>query len=429
MALKTRKPTGAVPWPLILVEGGEKSGKTYTSALLALSSKVGPMYWIDLGEGSADEYGAIPGVTYEIVEHNGTFGSIYQAVTDVRQVAQRAADEKQKPVVLLLDGMNAEWSLLKGWANDRARSTDWNQKKLARNPDAEIDVSQNFWNDANARHQKLMTQLMTFPGIVVMTCRGKEVAAVDENGRPIEKKKDYRVEGQKGLGYDSSCWIRLYRDKPGIIVGARSVHAGIRPGKDEPKRLDPDWSLEWVIFDWLRCDPATARVRDLTELVPDLTPEKIRDEALDPKTSFARIKELYAYANDHFPGVVMTSGTGDEETLLRILKGAGDDRLVADGKRPPLQARQPEAATPAPAAVRPARQAEAADVGEAYEPDPADPWLQRIQDIATTGEHEVVKAEFMAEFGDKPMADPRIRALAAALDAKEAGFTEEAEAA
>lgn len=344
MTLKTRRPTGVVPWPLILIEGPEKAGKTYTSALLARSDKVGQMYWVDLGEGAADEYGAIPGVDYLIAEHDGTFGSIYQAVEDVRAEAQKAADAGARPVVLLLDGMNAEWDLLKDWAAARARSSRFNKAKLEKDPNAEIDISQNYWNDTNARHHQLMRLLMTFPGIVVMTSRGKDIAAVDGNGRPIEGKKDYRVEGQKNLGFDSSCWIRLYRDKPAIIVGARSVHLGIRAGKDEPRRLDRDWTLESVIFDVLKCDPVAAHVRDYVELVPDLTPEQVRDEALKPVTDFKRIKELYAYTNDNFPGVTLISETGDEELLLHILKRAGDERLIADGKRSP-QTRQPEAAS------------------------------------------------------------------------------------
>ncbi|MEU9097085.1 hypothetical protein [Streptomyces sp. NPDC048361] len=30
--LKTRKPTGIVPWPLLLIEGEEGAGKTYSAA-------------------------------------------------------------------------------------------------------------------------------------------------------------------------------------------------------------------------------------------------------------------------------------------------------------------------------------------------------------------------------------------------------------
>lgn len=354
MALKdrTRRPTGAVPWPLLLVEGPEKTGKTFRSILLTKSERVGQGYWIDLGEGSADEYGAIEGVNYEIVQHDGSWHDIYQAVRDVYEEAQRAAAAKEKPVVLLIDGMNAEWDLHKNWASNRARSTETNRKKLERDPNAEIKIPQNCWNDANARHRQLMWMLMRFPGIAIMTARGKVVSAVDDHGRPIEGKKDYRVEGQKELGYDASCWIRLYRDEPAVIVGARSVHLGIRPGEDDPYRLGRNWTLEQVVFDLLKCDPETARVRDFVELVPDMTPEQVLAEAKDPETTFARIHELWILTNQAFGGVTFTEGE-TEERLLDILTRLGNARRAAEKQG---QAQQPKAARAAakPAALSPA---------------------------------------------------------------------------
>lgn len=53
MALRTRRPTGRVSHPLLLIEGAEKSGKTWACAQFSASDKIGTTYWIDLGEGSA----------------------------------------------------------------------------------------------------------------------------------------------------------------------------------------------------------------------------------------------------------------------------------------------------------------------------------------------------------------------------------------
>ncbi|WP_203832995.1 hypothetical protein, partial [Actinoplanes lobatus] len=271
-ALKTRKPTGRVPWPLILIEGGEKSGKSWACAQFSTSSRIGQMYWIDLGEGSADEYGAIPGANYLVVEHDGTWASILGAVTAVRDEAQHAADAGQPPVVLTIDSMTAEWDLHKDWASDKARqrhnakAQKYGKARLA--ADEEPTISMDLWNEANARHRKLMTILMTFPGIVLITARGKDVAALDDNGKPIERKREYRVEGHKTLGFDVSCWIRLDRSEPGLVVGLRSVHTGIRPGYDDPFKLAADWSIEGIVFDALKCDPGTAHVRDLVETQP-----------------------------------------------------------------------------------------------------------------------------------------------------------------
>ena len=264
MTLKTRQPSGRVPWPFILVEGPEKSGKSWAAAELSASNRIGQTYWIDLGEGAADEYGAIPGARYLVVEHDHTFTALLAAVQDVKAEAQKAAEKGEPPVVLVVDSMTAEWDLLKDWAASRAKGSQTNQRRLRQDPNAEVSVPMNLWNDATAKHRKLMTTLLTFPGIVVVTARGKEVAAMDSNGRPVEGSKEYKVEGHKTLAFDASVWVRMSRSTAPMIVGARSVHAGIRPGVDEPKTAK-DFTLEWLVFDVLRCDPTQAHVRDLPD--------------------------------------------------------------------------------------------------------------------------------------------------------------------
>lgn len=330
MTLRTRKPTGAVPWPLILVEGGEKAGKSWACAVLSTSDKVGPTYWLDLGEGSGDEYGAVPGARYEIVIHDGTFASIYSAVEDIHALAQKAQDVGDKPVVLVIDSMTSEWDWLKDWATERAKGSKSNKAKLARDPHAEIVVSSNYWNDANTRHRKLMKLLMTFPGIAVVTARGKQVAAIGENGQPIEGKKEYRVEGQKTLAFDASCWVRVSRDEPATVVGARSVHTGIRPGRDEPQTLPDDWTIEWLVFEALKCDPATAHTRDLVEPKQERTPEQIRDEAVSTTTGFERLGELFAEAkNLAYESVIVPNERDQEELLSDLIKRLGLARKAA----------------------------------------------------------------------------------------------------
>lgn len=275
--LTTRTPTGRVPWPLILIEGAELAGKSWSCAELSASDRVGQSYWIDIGEGAADEYGAVPGARYEVVEHDGTFGQILAAVEAIKAEAQKAADAGKPPFVLVIDSMTAEWEMLKGIADAKAR------QRLARKgktiaADAEPQISMDLWNEANSRHRKLMTNLMTFPGIVVMTARGKEVAALDSNGRPIEGSKEYKVEGQKNLAFDATVWIRVSRDHPPMVVGARSVHAGIRPGVDRPHPA-PGLTLEKVVFDVLKCDPAETTVRELAPM-QTTEPESPRFTAL-----------------------------------------------------------------------------------------------------------------------------------------------------
>ncbi|MDP9799373.1 hypothetical protein J2S43_007885 [Catenuloplanes nepalensis] len=330
--IRSRKPTGAVPWPLILIEGAEKAGKSWAAAELSASGRVGQTYWIDLSEGGADEYGAVPGARYEVIEHNGTWADFTGQVLAVRAEAARAAAAGEPPVVLVIDSMTAEWELLKGMADAKARARLARKgKQLA--ADEEPKITTDLWNEVNSKHRKLMTSLMTFPGIVVMTARGKEVASLDAAGRPIEGSKEYKVEGQKGLPFDASVWLRVSREHPPLVIGARSVHAGVRPGVDRP-RPAPDLTLERVVFDILRCDPRTAHVRDLVELStaaeepaaearPAPDPNALRDWALRPGRPAEEIAKYHGRLVSEHPAVaehLVPNERGEREQLGALLE-------------------------------------------------------------------------------------------------------------
>jgi hypothetical protein len=265
--LKTRKPSGRVPWPCILLEGEEKAGKSWALAQFSSSDRIGALYWIDLNEGAGDEYGAIPGAKYQLIEHDGSYAAVLSAVQAVKAEARRAADAGQPPVVLAIDTGSAIWDGLKDWASDRAAKSARNRELLKRDPNAEVTISQNLWNDAGSRWRKLQTELLTFPGIVVVTARGKEVTEVDANGRPIEGQKTWSVQTHREFPYAASVWMRLRRGRRPLIVGARSVHVGIKPNSDPAREVTDQAAtgrlLEWLVFDALKCDPGTAHVRDL----------------------------------------------------------------------------------------------------------------------------------------------------------------------
>lgn len=271
MTLRTRKPSGAVPWPCLLIEGGEGAGKSFLAAQLTASQRVGKSYWLEIGsEGTADEYGAIPGVRYELIVHDGTWTDITGQIAEVKTEAQNAADAGEPPTVLVIDTMTAEWEMLGDWADNRARARE-NRKRARSNQalvadDSAVTVGMDLWNDAKSRHRRLMSHLLMFPGIVVLLARAGEVAKV-ENGRPVENQRDYKVRGEKDLAFDATAWVRLDRSAPPRIVKLRSVHSGVRPGRDKPKEVK-DLSLDWLVFDYMKCDPRTARVRDLVHLKP-----------------------------------------------------------------------------------------------------------------------------------------------------------------
>lgn len=317
--MKTRPPTGAVPWPLVLVEGSEKSGKSWAAAELSASDKVGRTLWLDWSEGAADEYGAIPGARYEVIEHDGTWLDILGQVKAAKEAAQAAVDAGDKPVVLVVDSMTAEWDQLKEWVDGKARRRDANRKKLERDPEAEIQITTDLWNLATARHKELMRVLMRFPGIVVMIARGADQVAM-ENGKPTNH-RTWKVEGQKNLAFDASVWVRLNRGDHPRIIGARSVHAGIVPGEDKAKVV-PDLTLERLVFDILKCDPKTAHVRDYAsgqDRVADLLDSVKAADTRDALTALwrdAKAAEVLAVGLENGPTVQEALAARAEEIAM-----------------------------------------------------------------------------------------------------------------
>lgn len=283
--LDDREPTGKVPHQLVLLEGGAKSGKSFEMAKLSGSKRVGRSWWLDLGEGTGDQYGRgkVAGSRYRMINHDGTMRSIIGQCRAVAEQARLDFETGKPPVCLFIDSGTLIWEGLKRRAHARAKRTYTNREKLANNPDAEITVSHNFWNDANRDWRDLMTILLRFKGIVVVSARGKEVTKF-EDGKPVEDgEKDYRVQGQRDLAFDASVWVRLSRDAKPLIVGARSLHAGVKPGKlgDPPREVTNGvFSLEWLLFDVLKYDPQDTESRDVVDVDSEDAGESTRHRAV-----------------------------------------------------------------------------------------------------------------------------------------------------
>ncbi|MEH0661034.1 AAA family ATPase [Streptomyces stelliscabiei] len=248
--LKTRKPTGIVPWPLLLIEGEEGAGKTYSAAQFSSSERIGQMYWIDLDEGSADEYAAIEGANYLIIEHDGTYRDILEQVEAVHAEARRAAAAGEPPVVLTIDSGSALWRMLTNWTYERGRRTRKNRALLQEDPDAAYDIGRNLWNDALERWNRIVYLLRTLPGISIVLARGKQVSATDDNGQPIQNKSEWKVSAQKDLGFDSTCWVRMKRNADPQIIKVRSLRMRVEQKKPLTLR---DFSIEDLVFNKLGC--------------------------------------------------------------------------------------------------------------------------------------------------------------------------------
>ncbi len=328
---ETQRPTGKPAWPLILVEGEEKAGKSTMCVELTASPRIGQSFMLAFGEPHANEYGAIPGANYEIVRYDGSYTDLLAKIDMVRLIAEHANAHGQPPVLLIIDSMVFVWKLLHQWTYNRAKESTSGKQKLAKDPDAEIDPGRNLWNDANSRHANLVMALRRIPGIVIMTGRGKWVSGTDERTGQPTKVKEYTLETQKSLGFDVSCWVRLFREDRDRIIGLTSANPEIRLNakKDREQYLPTDWSLEWLIFDHMKFEPANAEVPDITLPKPDRSPEQIRQEALRPATPWARLAELHIEAGP-FAGISVTNEKGKEETLGEMLGRLMAERAVSD---------------------------------------------------------------------------------------------------
>jgi hypothetical protein len=199
--LKTRRPTGVVPWPLILIEGDEGAGKTYSAAEFSASGLIGQMFWVDLAEGSADEYAAIEGADYEIIDHDGSYRDIFEQIQAVHAEARRAAVADEPPVVLTIDSGSQLWRMLKNWTHERARRGKANAQRLEADPDAVFDVGMNLWNDATERWAAVIHLLQTSPAspsspraasrsprLTTTASRSRTGAASSRSGRSVPRR-------------------------------------------------------------------------------------------------------------------------------------------------------------------------------------------------------------------------------------------------
>ena len=239
--LKTRTPTGQVAYPLLLVEGGEKVGKTYAALSLSASDRVGRTFVLELDEPTADEYAPLG--DFEILEHNGTYSSILGQL----EAAAAVPMEDGKPNVIILDTGTALWKLLSRWAEHRARTSKRGQKQLAEDPDAEVDVAMNLWNDATDRWYNVIYLLRNWAGIGVMVARSKETAKV-VNGNPVAGQTEYKIEAQKSTANEVSAVVRMENGHVARLMAVRSLHVDVPP---RGLVLDPSNPLEHLVFNVL----------------------------------------------------------------------------------------------------------------------------------------------------------------------------------
>lgn len=232
MTLKIRKPSGKPPWPMILLAGAEKSGKSWSAAAFSSSDLIGRTFWIEIGEGSADQYGAMPGARYEIIDHDGSYQQILTACREA--VAEPAV--KGKPNAIVLDSMTELWDLL---CNEQQEVA--NKKRGG----TEATITMDQWNTAKKRWRRVIDALRTNSGPIILTARFEQVTVMDKAGKPTTQ-KEWKVRAEKNLPFEVDGIVELPKPRQAYLNGMRSVVLQVPQGGHMPL---PDFTIDKLFRD------------------------------------------------------------------------------------------------------------------------------------------------------------------------------------
>ena len=235
--MRTRKPTGRVAFPLLLLAGEAGSGKTWAAVEATGMQEVGQAWMIEIGEGQADEYGAVPGADFEIIEHDGTIGQIREAV---RWASSQPVDEGTYPL-LIIDSMTELWQLITAEAQVAANRRGRGRK----NADGDRQITMDLWNRANETWEGIITQLRQFPGLVLMTARMKITSVVNDEGQPTGQ-KDWKIEAQKNLPYRAQVVMEARAPRVWTMtkIATTVPELQLQPGKETTFN---DFSVEKLV--------------------------------------------------------------------------------------------------------------------------------------------------------------------------------------
>jgi len=210
-ARTTRRPTGKPSWPVTLLAGREKSGKSFQAALASASPLIDRTFWVGFGEQDPDAYGAIPGARFEIAEHDGSLRDLKETIRYIN--AEPVVD---KPHLLVIDSATRIWNTL----GDKATYLAVKRGSVDRN--GEPIVGMDLWNKVTREWMEIMTLVRQHNGPVILTARLDTVTVMDDHGRPTKAKSE-KVKGQKDLAYDVDAIVEMPARGTAELVGARSV--------------------------------------------------------------------------------------------------------------------------------------------------------------------------------------------------------------
>ncbi len=244
MSLVTRRPTGRPSWPILLLAGGEKQGKSYAAAAASASEHVGRTLWWAIGEDEPDELGLVPGADFEIVQHDGTYRGLLGSMTAA--LSEPTVDGK--PTLLVLDSGSRLWGLLTDMAqveaNARAARKAEKYKRSA--PEDDVTIGMDLWNSAKDRWTHVVDVLRAHQGPSIITARLEIVAVVNEKGDPTGA-KERKVVGHKSLPFDAGAIAYVEGPAGAEIGGVRSL--SMKAGRRQPFSVEGLWREMGVLDD------------------------------------------------------------------------------------------------------------------------------------------------------------------------------------
>jgi hypothetical protein len=295
--VESRKPTGSTPWPSILIEGGEKSGKSHEAAKFTGDERFSQAFWLELGsEGTAEWYGLVPNARYELLLHNGTFTSIRQRIAEVHAYAQWTVDTGQAPIMLVIDTIGALWRMIQAWVDWKARQSKEARRKLASDPSAEIQASIATRNQGKAMWDEFLLSINRIPAVKLLLSRGQEVTKF-EAGQPTTE-KSWSVVGHKELGFEMDVWARLQRGSDVELIGVRHPVKGIQANDQADRECvrRRDFSLAWLVFERYGLDLSNVAVRSMHDVNDPSSIESGAVAIADPEEAARRDRETRAAA-------------------------------------------------------------------------------------------------------------------------------------
>lgn len=250
MTLQTRKPTGLPSWPCLLIAGAEKAGKSWACAQASSSEKISRTLWVSIGETDPDQYGAIEGANFEIVEHDGTLKGIRSVLWEI---ASLPAEEK--PVLLVVDSMTRLWEMITDQAQAIANER---QSRRGRGGSGEAQITMDLWNKAKAEWGQMISAILSHQGPALLTARLDEVTVMDDAGKPTAQKTD-KIRAEKNLPFEVDGVVKMPKRGTTILTGIRSTFLQL----DEPTEVSP-WSVDGM---WNELGLETVAARTYSEPV------------------------------------------------------------------------------------------------------------------------------------------------------------------